>query len=247
MTRRRHPFLKLLLILRGAGRVHLGRRVCECRAGDAVLVPIDRPNRIEDEPGRPISLYAVCVDPKVWSADPTLHRRLSGGRVPQTPLLWDRLTALTRRLLFEQTEPRPTAPIRMAAGALEMLALVADAQESHDAGDRAEPSAVESVRAYAQRLSHNFYDTGSIDQVAESLGLSRRHFTELFRKVTGRTWLQRVRDLRLDHAEKLLIQTDRSIASIAFECGFGDLSSFYRAFKTRHKLSPKAWRKRHGA
>ena len=204
----------------------------------------DQTNRIEDDPGRPISLYAVCVDPKVWSADPTLHRRLVGGRVPQTPMLWDRLTVLTRRLLFEQTEPRPTAPIRMAAGALEILAMIADALESRREGKREELTAVESVQAYTQRLVRNFYDTGSLDQVAEGLGLSRRHFTQLFRKVTGRTWLQQVRDLRLDHAEKLLSLTDRSIASIGFECGFGDLSSFYRAFKTRHKRSPKAWREK---
>ena len=48
--------------------------------------------------------------------------------------------------------------------------------------------------------------------------------------------------LRVEHARRLLQQTHRTIASIAFECGFEDLSTFYRAFKREVGTSPRRWR-----
>ena len=33
-----------------------------------------------------------------------------------------------------------------------------------------------------------------------------------------------------------------SVASIAFDCGFRDLSTFYRLFKGRYGCAPNAWR-----
>jgi AraC-like DNA-binding protein len=76
------------------------------------------------------------------------------------------------------------------------------------------------------------------------LGLSRRHFTQLFRDITGQTWLTMLQRHRLAHARRLLIETDRSIASIGYECGFEDLTTFYRVFKKSEGTSPLAWRNR---
>jgi AraC family transcriptional regulator, melibiose operon regulatory protein len=47
---------------------------------------------------------------------------------------------------------------------------------------------------------------------------------------------------RLDAAQSMLIAADRPIASIAFDCGFGSLSSFYEAFDKRFKASPAKFR-----
>ena len=75
--------------------------------------------------------------------------------------------------------------------------------------------------------------------------MSRRRFTQLFREVTGSTWADHLADLRVGYARQLLEETDRSIVAIAFESGFEDLSSFYRAFKKRTGLAPNRWRQEH--
>jgi len=67
---------------------------------------------------------------------------------------------------------------------------------------------------------------------------------ELFREVTGESWLSYLRRLRLEHARSLLRDRNRSIAAVAFESGFEDLSSFYRAFKTATGMVPHQWRSR---
>jgi AraC-like DNA-binding protein len=59
------------------------------------------------------------------------------------------------------------------------------------------------------------------------------------------TWHERVEALRLAHARKLLAVTDQPvIGSVAFECGFDDLSHFHRVFKARTGRTPLEYRNR---
>jgi AraC family L-rhamnose operon regulatory protein RhaS len=74
--------------------------------------------------------------------------------------------------------------------------------------------------------------------------MSRRRFTTLFWEITGQTWADYLSRLRIEYACKLLAETNRSIVAIAFECGYEDLSSFYRAFKRQTGHSPGDWRDR---
>lgn len=50
-------------------------------------------------------------------------------------------------------------------------------------------------------------------------------------------------DQRIRHAKHLLSQSDLSIIEVAFEVGFGSLSSFNRAFKAALGTTPMTWRK----
>ena len=78
--------------------------------------------------------------------------------------------------------------------------------------------------------------------MARTLGLSRRRFTQLFRELAGESWQKRVSSLRMRYAADLLRSTSISIRSIAFECGYRDLSHFYRVFKQTHGMSPGQFR-----
>ena len=98
------------------------------------------------------------------------------------------------------------------------------------------------MRAYVDDLEDHFFEASNLDSAAAGLGISRRRFTQLFRQVTSTSWLSYVRRLRVEHAKRLLGQTQRTVLSIAFECGFEDLSTFYRAFKREVGHSPNHWR-----
>ena len=74
--------------------------------------------------------------------------------------------------------------------------------------------------------------------------MPRRTFTKLFAEETGTTWLRRVRELAIGHAKTRLRSSDLPIASVAFECGFNDLSTFYRQFKSQVGVSPAAYREK---
>jgi AraC family L-rhamnose operon regulatory protein RhaS len=129
--------------------------------------------------------------------------------------------------------------LQLLAAVLRLQAVGSERDELFDAQSPLETR----VRAYIKELEERFPVNEKIDNVAQRLGMSRRYFTRIFRKLSGHSWLDYVRTLRLRHAQTLLRKTDRSILPIAFECGFDDLSSFYRAFKSATGKTPQQWRK----
>ena len=48
--------------------------------------------------------------------------------------------------------------------------------------------------------------------------------------------------LRLSHAARELIETEHTITTIAFDCGFSGSAPFARAFKDFYKMSASEWR-----
>src|SRR5262249_21380673 len=98
------------------------------------------------------------------------------------------------------------------------------------------------VEQFRDDLAHRFYEPVGIDRAAAELGMSRRCFTRLFRKAAGCSYAKYVERIRVEYAQTLLRETDRGVATIAFECGLQDLSSFYRAFKRQTGRPPQQWR-----
>lgn len=82
-----------------------------------------------------------------------------------------------------------------------------------------------------------------IEDVAKAASLHPNYAMALYKRAFGMTIKQAITRHRLDAAQSMLIATDRSIATIAFDCGFGSLSSFYEAFERRFAVSPAGFRK----
>lgn len=100
----------------------------------------------------------------------------------------------------------------------------------------------ERVARYALGLKSRFFRQEAIADAARAVGLGRRQFSDLFRKVTGQSWRRYVLGLRLNHAAGLLAETARSVVAVAFESGFEDLSYFNHSFKAAYGCSPLVYR-----
>ena len=81
-----------------------------------------------------------------------------------------------------------------------------------------------------------------LDTTASAAGISSFHFLRLFSNVLGVTPHQYLVRSRLRHAARLLADDARSITSIAFDVGFGDLSNFVRTFHRAAGVSPRRFR-----
>lgn len=91
-------------------------------------------------------------------------------------------------------------------------------------------------------VAHHFADRISIADVAAQADISPNYAISLFRKMLGQTIKEHITDMRIFHAKMLLSESDRKILTIAMDCGFGSLSSFYEAFHNRTGFSPAAFR-----
>lgn len=252
----RHDFLKLVYVLQGAGAyvTATGERT-DLRRGDLVIVPVGLEHRLEDAAGQPMSLYVVSVRTEILHVAALDAASLASGKTRMDELASARAEATIRRLLFEQTLDPAVAGAKVVGLSLRMLGEMVrdDARRSRgNPGSRdvagggrpgeGERDSSARMRAYVDELQEHFFEATNLDAAAMNLGLSRRRFTQLFREVTGSSWLNYVRRLRVEHAKHLLGQTERTVLSIAFECGFEDLSTFYRAFKREVGRSPNQWR-----
>lgn len=79
--------------------------------------------------------------------------------------------------------------------------------------------------------------------LAATAGLSPFHFLRIFRRVTGSTPHQYVVGARLRRASRLLLETSRSVTTVAYEVGFEDLSNFVRTFRREVGCSPRELRR----
>lgn len=92
---------------------------------------------------------------------------------------------------------------------------------------------------FAGPLDHNV--------IARRVGMSRSALCHCFKRVTGRTLTDFIIEIRIGHARKLLIETDQSVAEIAYASGFESLSNFNHHFRKLAGISPKEYRQEHHA
>jgi LacI family transcriptional regulator len=86
----------------------------------------------------------------------------------------------------------------------------------------------------------------TVDEVAQSSGLSRRTLEKWFRKLLGRSVLDEIRRVRTDQIAQLLVETDLPVAQIAELLGFADAQHIARYFRAGKRTSPLAYRKAYG-
>ena len=115
-----------------------------------------------------------------------------------------------------------------------------DNQQRADKGVRA--LNFQEVRRY---ITLNFADpTCNVDACASALKCSRSYLQKVIAsESTSFTDLLRVR--RIEVACQMISATGqdrRRLVDVAFECGFSDLSTFYRAFKAVQGVAPGDYR-----
>jgi len=84
----------------------------------------------------------------------------------------------------------------------------------------------------------------SLNEVAWHVGWSEEHYSRVFKAVAGQTPAQYIRQLRLEHAKNLLLNSKHTITHIAKISGFSSISVFSRCFQHNVGTSPAAYREK---
>ena len=98
------------------------------------------------------------------------------------------------------------------------------------------------VSAALRRIEQGPERPVTLADLAGEAGLSPFHFLRVFRQATGTTPYQYVLLRRLHRAARALRSGSDGVAAIAYEAGFGDLSTFNRRFRRVFGMPPTALR-----
>lgn len=82
----------------------------------------------------------------------------------------------------------------------------------------------------------------SLDDVCDALHLSASYFRALFKKETGKTFVNYLTDLRMEKAKDLILTTAMKNYEVATETGYIDPHYFSYCFKKHFKMSPNELR-----
>jgi two-component system response regulator YesN len=81
-----------------------------------------------------------------------------------------------------------------------------------------------------------------LEEMAEHLHLNNSYFSRLFKKETGRTFIDYVTHMKLTRAKELLDQTNHSVGKISEALGYDNQSYFIKLFKANTGVTPVEYR-----
>ena len=98
------------------------------------------------------------------------------------------------------------------------------------------------VQKAKQYINEHYAESLSLSQIADLVGMSSVSFSRFFHQSTGRTLSEYIVDIRLGYAARMLVDSDKNISEICYECGFNNLSNFNRTFKAKRNYTPREFR-----
>lgn len=89
-----------------------------------------------------------------------------------------------------------------------------------------------------QQVETNFKYKITIEQAAKQVNLNPYHFCKLFKKLTGRTFIEYVNVCRMNEAERLLRDSSHTITEISSTVGCENPNYFTKLFKQYKGMTP---------
>ena len=93
-----------------------------------------------------------------------------------------------------------------------------------------------------QYIQEHYAESLSLEEVSSQAGFSSSYFSTLFRKETGKNFLEYLTDVRIEEAKRLLRRSGDTIEQIGKAVGMNDYKRFSKTFKKITGISPKEYR-----
>lgn len=100
------------------------------------------------------------------------------------------------------------------------------------------------LKGLLKYVETNYQEKISIADAAKICSFSQSHFMKFFKTSMGMPFTDYLNDYRITMASRLLTSSSETVANIAVETGFENLSYFNRVFKRKYRCTPTEFRRR---
>lgn len=247
LTLHSHTFYELISCRNSCGAEYLvGAERYRLQKGDIICVPPGishrpiLPERMEEPYRRDViwlsqefvdHLNSVFGNSNAYA--PTGHRllRTAGTR-------WEFITDLFRTGVWESERRESGWETVVMGNTLQILAHLHRAITNSGSLQAEQPELLDRIMAY---IEENLDQQINLAQTAKRFFVSESTVSHLFKEKLGVSFYRCVTQRRLI-AAKELIREGHALDQVARQVGFGEYSTFYRAFKQEYGISPRQYR-----
>jgi len=246
-----HPEYELTLIVKGSGKRMVGDSHMNFEAGDLVLIGPDMPHTwVSDDQRKRNRSNAIVIQ---------FSEHFIGSLIQPVELatisrlLADSTDGLSFSQQFtkkvrEQVQALPSKTgVEKVTSLLTILDQLATQRKTRLASPyytgvkgKENENRLNKVCRYLQRHAN---EKLTVSSVASLIHLSDSAFCKFFKRATGKTFSDYVNEVRIGFACQQLSESDKSVAGIAYECGFESLTYFNRVFLRKKGVTPRQFRK----
>lgn len=237
-----HKNKSILYIANGRGVVEYQANQYDLQADSVIMMPAGCLHKLIDKPKMQMTVFAIYFADEKTGLDKNIINFLFDSNKPFIlPVYYARqIKKNLRQILYEQKFEPPGFELSIQQNfSLCILNLyrakIEQQKQQISSGGESSLSRTKTVLDY---IARNYHQQFSLSDAAKMAKMSERRFTTLCRKTAGKSYVQFLNSHRCRLAKQLIETTDMSIASIAFELGYEDISTFYRAFRAAIKCKP---------
>jgi AraC-like DNA-binding protein len=103
---------------------------------------------------------------------------------------------------------------------------------------------IERMNRLTNYIQQHYMNPITLQELADTEELTAPYLSRYFQHHMGQSFIKYINGIRLEHAVRYLLETDRPIIQIALECGFPNLNSFHKLFKDTFHTTPHQYRKK---
>ena len=238
----RHNHLSVLYVVSGQGLIEFDNKKFQVNADSVITLEKEKTHRLSDKPRKTMTVFSLYFDTKTSGLNKYIVDYLFASTEPfALPLYYsENIKRHLRQMLYEQNTKPPGYKLSIKQNlSLTILQIYrARLEQAKQKTSDNLPSSSERVKAVLDFITQNCHEQYGLADAARLAKVSQRQFTNLCRNLAGESFIKFLNSIRCKKAAQLLEQTDMSAAAIAFEVGYEELSTFYRAFKRTYKSSP---------
>ena len=109
-----------------------------------------------------------------------------------------------------------------------------------------EPARPRAVLRAIEYIERHLCEPIGVEQLAAAACMSRFHFARVFRRATGFSPMEYLRQRRIEQAQVLLLEGRYKVSEIASDLGFFDQSHFVRRFRRATGCTPARYAREAG-
>lgn len=150
--------------------------------------------------------------------------------------------------LLEHSDDKPENNIQELSKALDIISKLSSLMfKSHKTTDKKhsydENANLYSIVKTMEYMKENYGEKISIDMLLKIANMSKSNYIASFKTLSRYTPIEYLTEIRVEKAKEMLFNTQKTVSTIAQDCGFFDSSHFTSTFKKKTGQSPKQYRK----